>query len=149
MSRIINEGMRIARYLEIIEDKAGDNPDKYLELYNKGRTEEGRLENGGTKYKEAIGLIKTGQDQPAGVKKGIPVYEPQSREAYFKRYVDTPDAVHEMVYTKASLMAAHRLLENGKRQPAGNLTGSVDDLPARRNRLADQYIYDAFGLISD
>lgn len=144
-----NEGMRIARYLEIIEDEAGDNPDKYLELYNKGRTEQGRLENGGTKYKEAIKPIKTGQDQPAGVKKGIPVYEPQSREAYFKRYVDTPDAIHEMVYTKASLMAAHRLLENGKRQPAGNLTGSVDDLPARRTRLADQYIYDAFGLISD
>ena len=142
------EGMRIARYLEIIEDEAGDNPDKYLELYNKGRTEEGRLETGGTKYKEAIKLIKAEQGQPSETEKGIPEYEPQSRDDYFKRYVDTPDAIHEMVYTKASLMAAHRLL--GNRQPAGNLLkGSVDDLPARRSRLADQYIYDAYGLISD
>ncbi len=142
------EGMRIARYLEIIEDEAGDDPHKYLDLYNKGRTEEGRLEAGGARYSDAIKPIMAEQDQPPGAKKGIPEYEPGSKDDYFKRYVDTPDAVHEMVYTKASLMAAHRLL--GERHPSDNLsTGSVDDLPARRDRLADQYIYDAYGLISD
>ena len=143
------EGMRVAKYLQIIETEAGDDPEKYLELYNAGRTEEGRLKHGGTAYQEAIQQIPASQEQSVGEQRGIPEYRPASKDAYFKRYVDVPDMVHEMVYTKASLMAAHRLLEQGDRQPVGNLAGAVDDMSARRSRSPDSYYYDAYGLIAD
>ena len=143
------EGMRVAKYLQIIETEAGDDPEKYLELYDAGRTEQGRRDHGGTAYEEAIKLIPAGQEQSVGEQRGIPEYQPGSKDAYFKRYVDVPDMIHEMVYIKASLMAAHRLLEQGGRQPVRNLRGAVDDMSERRSRSPDSYFYDAYGLIVD
>ncbi|MDE0283228.1 MAG: hypothetical protein OXN26_01575 [Gammaproteobacteria bacterium] len=57
-------GMRVAKYLEIIERKA-KTPDEYQKLYEAGRTEEGRKLHGGEEYMEIL--------------KKIPAYSPSSK----------------------------------------------------------------------
>ena len=80
--------------------------------------------------------------------KKIPAYSPSSKEDYFKRYVDVPDYIHEMVYTKATLKVAWELLKN-RPTKKDIAAGSFDDLEMKHNRSPEQYIYDSYGLISD
>lgn len=111
--KIIGEAMNNPEYLK----HNGMNPEEpavnYNKLFEAGRTREGREKYGGEKYTEAV--------------KQIPEYRPASRQDYFTRFVDSPDFIHEAVYTKASLLAAQSLLEpRMEQEKRGGQTGSVD-----------------------
>ena len=71
-------------YLRIIEKSAGDNATRYKELFDPGRTTEGRLAHGGEEYKAATALI--------------PEYKPPAKEDYFNRFDDLPDAVQRCAH---------------------------------------------------
>ena len=84
-----------AVYYEIIADLAGNDEKKYAQLYDAGRTKEGRLKFAGDVYKEAIS--------------NIPPFEPVTRAEFYERLKDLPHPIHKVVYEKALQMAKDRL----------------------------------------
>lgn len=87
--------MEKAAYLGIIEKSAGNDANRYKELFDLGNTAEGRLAHGGEEYKAAIAMI--------------PEYKPPAREDYFDRFDDLPVELHRSVYEKALQMAQDNL----------------------------------------
>ena len=84
-----------AIYLRIIEKLAGKDKKKYAQLYDAGRTEEGRLKFAGESYANAVS--------------NIPPFVPSKREEFYERLKDFPHPIHKAVYEKALQMAKDRL----------------------------------------
>lgn len=82
-----HETMERAAYLRVIEHIEHDDPDRYKELYAKGRTGEARVLAGGEAYLRE--------------KARIPPFSPSNMREYFGRFVDVPEHVHEKVYLRA------------------------------------------------
>lgn len=89
------EAMEKAAYLRIIEERAGDDADLYKQLFELGRTREGRVASGGQQYAEEVA--------------SIPAFNPPSKADYYARFDDLPDHVHKSVYMKALQMAEDHL----------------------------------------
>ncbi|MDE0158260.1 MAG: hypothetical protein OXI88_10670 [Gammaproteobacteria bacterium] len=87
--------MEKAVYLEIIEEMAEDDAVLYKQLYEQGRTPEGRLANGGEVYKEAIAQI--------------PEYNPANKDSFLSRFDELPEQIHEAVYKEAVKIAKDNL----------------------------------------
>lgn len=87
--------MEKAVYLSIIEMLAGDNADYYRELYEQGKTPQGRLSNGEEAYKQAISQI--------------PEYKPGTKNNFLSRFDKLPEQVHEAVYKKAFQLSKDNL----------------------------------------
>lgn len=84
-----------AVYYEIIAELAGNDEKKYAQLYDAGRTKEGRLKFAGDAYKKAIS--------------NIPPFAPVKREEFYERLKDFPHPIHKIVYEKAVQMAKDSL----------------------------------------
>lgn len=89
------DAMEKAVYLGGIEETAGNDADLYNYLYEKGRTPQGRLTNGGDEYKEAITKI--------------PEYNPVSKDNFLSRFDELPEQIHEAVYKEAVKIAKDNL----------------------------------------
>ena len=89
------EAMEKAAYLRAIEERAGDDAQRYRELFELGRTKEGRIAHGGSRYAEAVAAI--------------PAFNPPSKADYYARFDAPPDDVHRNAYEKALQMAVERL----------------------------------------
>ncbi|MDE0513676.1 MAG: hypothetical protein OXI88_18065 [Gammaproteobacteria bacterium] len=94
--------MEKVAYLQIIEKLAGDDAVKYKELYEQGKTPEGRMTNGGQLYKKAVSQI--------------PQYEPGTKDSFLLQFDDLPEHVHEAVYKEAFRMARHHLQSSRLKQ---------------------------------
>ena len=108
------DAMEIAAYLRNIKIQAGEDAVEYKRLYEMGKTPEGREKGGKSQYLIAQSLI--------------PKYKYASREDYFKRFVDSPEHIHHMVYMKAMLLASQALLNGriNKGQYRSGQKGSVE-----------------------
>ena len=84
-----------AIYLEIIEKLAGNDEEKYAQLYDVCWTKEGRLEFAGEAYKKAIS--------------NIPPFVPSEREEFYEHIKNFPHPIHKVVYEKALQIAKDRL----------------------------------------
>ena len=82
--------MHKAAYLSAIEEMAGGDPGEFARLYRLGAGEAGRIVNGGAAYRAKLAeAVQAGE------------YSPAARDAYFARFVDAPDHIHEQVYARA------------------------------------------------
>ena len=82
--------MHKAAYLNAIEEIAGDDAAEFARLYRLGANEADRILHGGAAYQaKLVEVAQSGEFNPA------------SRDAYFDRFVDAPDHIHEQVYARA------------------------------------------------
>ena len=95
------EVMQKAAFLRCAEQSAA-GPEEYRALYEAARDPERRRELGGEAYQREL--------------QRVPKFNPTGSDAYFSRFVDFPESVHQQVYeravreTKESLTARDRLV---------------------------------------
>ena len=85
-----DSAMRKAAYLEAIEEISHGNAEEFAHLYSQGSTEPERLLRGGAVYQSK--LLEAVQAER---------FNPAARDAYFARFADAPDYIHEQVYARA------------------------------------------------